>query len=71
MFYIYGALIIVIIHLSYIISYEKSTWYQSRTRLDSLTGGPKKMKENGLLWRIIQEEYETFVLRICMKIIFV
>ena len=53
MFSIYGKLIIVMIHLSYIISYEKSTWNQSGTGIDSLTGGPRKMKENGLLWQIL------------------
>jgi hypothetical protein len=50
MFSIYGTLIIIIIHRSYInltysFSYEKSTWYQSGTGLDSLTGGPRKMRE--------------------------
>jgi hypothetical protein len=28
-----------------IISYEKSTWYQSMTGLNSLMGGPKKIRE--------------------------
>ena len=45
MFYIYGTLIIVIIVLNaYHLIYEKSTWYQRRTGLDSLTGGPMKME---------------------------
>jgi hypothetical protein len=51
MFSIYGTLIIVIIYRSYIyriyniISYEKSTWHQSRTGLDSLKGGLRKMRK--------------------------
>jgi hypothetical protein len=32
-----------------IISYEKSTWYQSGTGLNSLTGGPGKIRE--IAWR--------------------
>jgi hypothetical protein len=46
MFYIYGTLIIVIIY-SYTISslMKKKTWYQSSTRINSLIGGPEKIRE--------------------------
>jgi hypothetical protein len=47
MFYIYETLIIVITSFKYTISshLEKSTWYQSGTGLDSLMGGPRKIRE--------------------------
>jgi hypothetical protein len=47
MFYIYEKLIIVIISFENTISshLEKLTWYQSGIGLDSLTGGPRKMRE--------------------------
>ena len=46
-FFIYRTLIIVIRYsFTYnIISYEKSTWYQSRTELNSLTGRHGKIRE--------------------------
>ena len=47
MFFIYRTLIIVIRYsFTYnIISYEKSTWYQSGIGLNSLTGGLGKIRE--------------------------
>jgi hypothetical protein len=39
-----GTLIIVIIKNIDHISHRKTTWYQSGTGLDSLTGGPMKMR---------------------------
>jgi hypothetical protein len=46
-FFIYRTLIIVIRYpFTYnIISYENPTWYHSRTGLNSLTGGPGKIRE--------------------------
>ena len=49
MFSIYGTLIIVTIYGIYISSHiEKSTWYESESGLDSLTGGPRKMRRASL-----------------------
>jgi hypothetical protein len=46
MFSIYGTLIIVIIHLSYIILYRKINMVSEQDWVNSLTGGPRILRED-------------------------